>query len=206
MHVAASPGGDDPGRDPSSILAKFDLFSDSLKKNAKDLLPHAVRDKTPPRRPGPGYGGGGGGPNDPNDPFGSPGGRDSNFNNRSPPRPLPRYPGDRGGGGGGDDGDDFRGGDNPGEPHRAWSGYVQEMKVNRDRMKLPKLEVIEQHFTISPATMQQKILNWVRDATKRIGTWHLDAPTWFEKTVKDAKGMHQKYVTSSPSEQCDIEK
>eukprot|EP00971_Amphidinium_carterae_P276220 5481415-Amphidinium_carterae.1 len=82
-------GGDDPGRDPSSILAKFDLFSDSLKKNAKDILPHAIRDSTPPRRPGSGYGGGGGGPNDPNDPFGSPGGRDSNYNNRSPPRPLP---------------------------------------------------------------------------------------------------------------------
>eukprot|EP00971_Amphidinium_carterae_P039018 767078-Amphidinium_carterae.1 len=54
MRIAASPGGDDPGRDPSRILAKFDLFSDSLKKNAKER----------------GYGGGGGGPNDPNDPFG----------------------------------------------------------------------------------------------------------------------------------------
>eukprot|EP00971_Amphidinium_carterae_P057323 1133448-Amphidinium_carterae.1 len=58
-------GGDDPGRDSSSILAKFDLFSDSLKKNAKELLPHAVRDKTPPQRPGQGYGGGGEGPSDP---------------------------------------------------------------------------------------------------------------------------------------------
>eukprot|EP00971_Amphidinium_carterae_P211324 4193021-Amphidinium_carterae.1 len=89
MNVAASPGGDDPRRDPSSILAKFDLFSDSLKKNAKELLPHAVRDKTHPRRPGQGYGGGRGGPNDPNDPFGSPGGRDSNVNNRSPPNLIP---------------------------------------------------------------------------------------------------------------------
>eukprot|EP00971_Amphidinium_carterae_P289968 5757624-Amphidinium_carterae.1 len=50
---------------------------DSLKKNAKDILPHAVRDSTPPHRPGNGYGSGGGGPNDPNDPFGIPGGRDS---------------------------------------------------------------------------------------------------------------------------------
>eukprot|EP00971_Amphidinium_carterae_P007729 153103-Amphidinium_carterae.1 len=85
-------------------------------------------------------GGGGGGPNDPNDPFGSPGGRDGNYNNRSPPRPLPRFPGDGGGDGGGDDGDDFGGGDNPGEPHRAWSRYVQEMRINRDRKNLPKLE------------------------------------------------------------------
>eukprot|EP00971_Amphidinium_carterae_P082192 1625530-Amphidinium_carterae.1 len=36
ISVAASPGGVDPGRDPSRILAKFDLLSDSLKKNAKD--------------------------------------------------------------------------------------------------------------------------------------------------------------------------
>eukprot|EP00971_Amphidinium_carterae_P032260 635497-Amphidinium_carterae.1 len=40
------------------------------------------------------------------------------------------------------------------------------------------------------STMQQKILNWVRDATKKIGTWHLDAASWFEQTVKDAKRMH----------------
>eukprot|EP00971_Amphidinium_carterae_P123531 2446567-Amphidinium_carterae.2 len=103
--AAASPGGgDDPGRDPSSILAKFDLFSESLRKNARDLLPNAVRDSTPPpRRSLFGYGGGrGGGPgdNDPGRPFGSPGGRDGNSNNRnSPPRPLPGQPGD-----GGDDG------------------------------------------------------------------------------------------------------
>eukprot|EP00971_Amphidinium_carterae_P213159 4230597-Amphidinium_carterae.1 len=44
LEDAPSPGGDDPGRDPSNILAKFDLFSDSLKKNAKELLPHAVRE------------------------------------------------------------------------------------------------------------------------------------------------------------------
>eukprot|EP00971_Amphidinium_carterae_P060019 1187704-Amphidinium_carterae.1 len=29
---------------------------------------------------------------------------------------------------------------------------------------------------------------------------------WFEATVKEAKKMHYKYVTSAPSEQCDIEK
>eukprot|EP00971_Amphidinium_carterae_P193879 3846940-Amphidinium_carterae.1 len=54
--------------------------------------------------------------------------------------------------------------------------------------------------------MQQKILNWVRDATKKIGTWHLDAASWFENTVKDAKRMHYKFVTSTPREQCAIEK
>eukprot|EP00971_Amphidinium_carterae_P329444 6461891-Amphidinium_carterae.1 len=82
---AASPGGgDDPGRDPSSILAKFDLFSESLMKNARDLLPNAVRDSSPPpRRPLFGFGGGGGGggdepeDDDPRRPFGSPEGRDS---------------------------------------------------------------------------------------------------------------------------------
>eukprot|EP00971_Amphidinium_carterae_P038848 763440-Amphidinium_carterae.1 len=70
--IAAAPaGGDDfgrdPGRDPLSFLGKFDIFSKSLKKNAKDILPHAVRDQTPSRRPGRGFGGGGGG--DPNDPY-----------------------------------------------------------------------------------------------------------------------------------------
>eukprot|EP00971_Amphidinium_carterae_P274672 5450525-Amphidinium_carterae.1 len=30
-----------------SFLGKFDLFSKSLKKNAKDILPHAVQDQTP---------------------------------------------------------------------------------------------------------------------------------------------------------------
>eukprot|EP00971_Amphidinium_carterae_P077638 1535024-Amphidinium_carterae.1 len=52
----------------------------------------------------------------------------------------------------------------------------------------------------------QKILNWVRDATKRISTWHLLAPRWFEGTVKEAKRLHLKYVTSSPRDQCAIEK
>eukprot|EP00971_Amphidinium_carterae_P258506 5130766-Amphidinium_carterae.1 len=135
--IAASPGapgGDDgPGRDPLSFLGKFDIFSESLKKNAKDILPHAVRDQTPPRRPGRGFGGGGGGgPDDPNDPHGSPGGRDSN--NQTPPRTPPRpRPGGGGGGGGGGGDDDGSGGDNgPDEPHRAWQGYVPEMKINRD--------------------------------------------------------------------------
>eukprot|EP00971_Amphidinium_carterae_P208522 4137201-Amphidinium_carterae.1 len=54
--------------------------------------------------------------------------------------------------------------------------------------------------------MQQLILNWVRDATKRIGTWHLDAPVWFESTVKEAKKLHWEYVTSPASEQCAIQK
>eukprot|EP00971_Amphidinium_carterae_P212949 4226494-Amphidinium_carterae.1 len=46
-----------------------------LNKNAKDILPHAVQDQTPFRRPGRGFGGKGGGePEDPNDPYGgSPG-------------------------------------------------------------------------------------------------------------------------------------
>eukprot|EP00971_Amphidinium_carterae_P022516 444192-Amphidinium_carterae.1 len=35
-----------------------------------------------------------------------------------------------------------------------------EMRINRDGMKLPKLKVIKQHFTVISATMQQKILNW----------------------------------------------
>eukprot|EP00971_Amphidinium_carterae_P081009 1602941-Amphidinium_carterae.1 len=55
---------------------------------------------------------------------------------------------------------------------------VREFRLNRDRKNLPKLEIIEQHYTIPAATMQQKILNWVRDATKKIGTWHLDAVSW----------------------------
>eukprot|EP00971_Amphidinium_carterae_P195945 3888465-Amphidinium_carterae.1 len=175
-----------------------------------DRKPWMGRGSGSTRTPGRGFpiGGGGGGPNDPNDPFGSPGSRDTNFNNRSPLRPLPKFPrgGDGGGGGGGDDGDDDGGGDYPGGPHRAWNGYVQEYRINRDRKPLPKLDVIEQHFQISAATLQQKILNWVRDATKKIGTWHLDAPIWFERTVKEAKQMHYKYVKSSPNEQCDIER
>eukprot|EP00971_Amphidinium_carterae_P247516 4914725-Amphidinium_carterae.2 len=78
-------------------------------------------------------------------------------------------------------------------------------------MKLPKLDIVENYYTIPPATippatMQQKILNWVRDATKKIGTWHLDAASWFEGTVKEAKRMHFKFVSSSPREQCAIEK
>eukprot|EP00971_Amphidinium_carterae_P290788 5774334-Amphidinium_carterae.2 len=153
-------------------MKTFDIFSEAFRQNAGDLLPYAVRDRdsTPPRRPGNGYGGGGGGgPGD--DPYGSPGGRDSNYNNRSPPRPIPYRPGGDGGGGGGD----FGGGDNPGEPDHPWRGYVQEYRLNRDRKQLPALDIVENHFTIPAATMQQKILNWVRDATKRIGTWHLDA-------------------------------
>eukprot|EP00971_Amphidinium_carterae_P300287 5966286-Amphidinium_carterae.1 len=164
-----APGGDDgPGRDPMGFLGKFDLFSESLKKNARDILPHAVRDQTPPRRPGRGFGGGGGGgSDDPNDPYGGSPGRDSNHS--TPPRPQPKFPrgsGGGGGGGGGDDDDDDYGG-GPGEPHRAWRGYVPDMRLNRDRLKFPKLDVVEQYFTIPPATMQQLILNWVRDATKR---------------------------------------
>eukprot|EP00971_Amphidinium_carterae_P166591 3301607-Amphidinium_carterae.2 len=100
--------------------------------------------------------------------------------------------------------ENFGGGDNPGERDRAWRGYVQEYRLNRDRMKLPKLDIAENYHTMPAATMQQKILNWVRDATKKIGTWHLDA-SWFEGTVKEAKRMHFKFV-SSPREQCAIEK
>eukprot|EP00971_Amphidinium_carterae_P351289 6492027-Amphidinium_carterae.1 len=215
LSIAAAPGApggdDDPGRNPMGFLDKFDIFSASLKKNAKDILPNAIRDQTPPRRPGRGFGGGGGGgPGDPNDPYGgSPGSRDPNFNNGTPPNTPPRVPrrdGGGGGGGGGDDGDDHGGGHDPDRPHPAWHGYNPEMRINRDRLKLPKLEVAEQYFAISPATIQQLILNWVRDATKRIGTWHPDATGWFEHTVREAKKLHLEYVTSSASEQCAIEK
>eukprot|EP00971_Amphidinium_carterae_P338884 6476426-Amphidinium_carterae.1 len=54
--------------------------------------------------------------------------------------------------------------------------------------------------------MQQVILNWIRDTTKKIGTWHLDAAPWFERTVSDAKRMHFRFASSTPKEQASLEK
>eukprot|EP00971_Amphidinium_carterae_P013359 263269-Amphidinium_carterae.3 len=68
--VSAAPGGDDPGRNPSSIVHSFDLFSEELAKSANAFFPTAVRESTPPRsRRSYGGGGGGSGGNDPDDPL-----------------------------------------------------------------------------------------------------------------------------------------
>eukprot|EP00971_Amphidinium_carterae_P091293 1806874-Amphidinium_carterae.4 len=88
--VSAAPGeGDDPGRNPSSIVQSFDLFAEELAKSAKAFFPNAVRESTPPRSRPPCGGGAGSGGNDPD----GPNGRDNNYNNRSPPRPFPGRPG-----------------------------------------------------------------------------------------------------------------
>eukprot|EP00971_Amphidinium_carterae_P091292 1806874-Amphidinium_carterae.3 len=39
-----------------------------------------------------------------------------------------------------------------------------------------------------------------------IGTSHLDAARWFERTVNEAKKMHLRFVTSTPNEQAALEK
>eukprot|EP00971_Amphidinium_carterae_P288149 5720563-Amphidinium_carterae.2 len=118
---------------------------------------------------------------------------------RSDLDPLQGRVGNRTSGGG-------HGGGGPATRMTTTTMAMVEYRLNRDKLKLPKLEIVDNFHTISPATMQQLLLNWIRDTTKKIGTWHIDAPEWFERTVKQAKTMHLRFVASTPKEQAALKK
>eukprot|EP00971_Amphidinium_carterae_P169708 3362549-Amphidinium_carterae.2 len=110
--ASGSPGGDDPGRNPASnLMPSFDIFADELMKNAKDILPNAIRDRSPLRSRESGHGGGQGGGDPGRDPRDNPPGSPDGYQHRSPPRRAPGAPGGGGGGYPGGNGDPENGGD-----------------------------------------------------------------------------------------------
>eukprot|EP00971_Amphidinium_carterae_P067964 1344968-Amphidinium_carterae.1 len=103
-------------------MASFDIFADELRKNAKDILPNAIRDRTPPRSRYSGHGGGPGRGDPGCDPHGNLPGRPDGYQRRTP--------GGLGGGGGGGGGG-FPGGngdpENGGDPD-GWGNYIREYR------------------------------------------------------------------------------